>query len=218
MSTVLLNSALVLVLVIIQGIFVAAEMALVSLRDSQVRQLAHRGKRGRTVAQLNDQPEPVLLAVQIGVTLFGFLSAAFGGAGCRTTLSPLLVDAFGLRPSVRRASSADRDHRRDLLRRDRRRRADREAACAAAHGGRSRWRSRRWSNFVAPRCRPVIWLLGVSTNVWSGCSAATRTPVREEVSDEEIRALVSGSTTLCDEERQIVDDVFSAGERGACAR
>ena len=36
---------------------------------------------------------------------------------------------------------------------------------------------------------------------------------REEVTDEEIRALVSGSTTLSDEERQIVDDVFAAGER-----
>jgi putative hemolysin len=37
---------------------------------------------------------------------------------------------------------------------------------------------------------------------------------REEVSDEEIRALVSGSSTLSDEERQIVDDVFAAGDRG----
>jgi putative hemolysin len=36
---------------------------------------------------------------------------------------------------------------------------------------------------------------------------------REEVSDEEIRALVSGSTTLGAEERRIVDDVFAAGDR-----
>ena len=37
---------------------------------------------------------------------------------------------------------------------------------------------------------------------------------REEVTNEEIRAMVSGSTTLGDEERRIVEDVFAAGERG----
>jgi putative hemolysin len=37
---------------------------------------------------------------------------------------------------------------------------------------------------------------------------------REEVTNEEIRVMVSGSTTLGDEERQIVEDVFAAGERG----
>jgi putative hemolysin len=37
---------------------------------------------------------------------------------------------------------------------------------------------------------------------------------REEVTNEEIRAMVSGSTTLGDEERRIVEDVFEAGERG----
>ena len=37
---------------------------------------------------------------------------------------------------------------------------------------------------------------------------------REEVTDEEIRAMVSGSSTLGDEERRIVDDVFDAGSRG----
>ena len=43
MSSVVLNVSLILILVMIQGIFVAAELALVSLRESQVRQLAHRG-------------------------------------------------------------------------------------------------------------------------------------------------------------------------------
>ena len=60
----------------------------------------------------------------------------------------------------------------------------------------------------------MIWLLGVSTNVVVRLLGGDPKAGREEVTDEEIRALVSGSTTLGDEERQIVDDVFAAGERG----
>ena len=81
------------------GVFAAAEMALVSLRDSQVRQLAHRGKRGQTVARLTENPNRFLSAVQIGVTLSGFLSAAFGGATLAAALSPVLQGWFpGSRP------------------------------------------------------------------------------------------------------------------------
>ena len=60
----------------------------------------------------------------------------------------------------------------------------------------------------------MIWLLGVSTNVVVRLIGGDPKASREEVSDEEIRAMVSGSTTLGDEERRIVDDVFAAGERG----
>lgn len=87
MNEIVGNIALIFVFILIGGIFAAAEMALVSLRDSQVRQLSVRGKRGRTVAELSADPNLFLSAVQIGVTLSGFLSAAFGGA--------LLSDAFG---------------------------------------------------------------------------------------------------------------------------
>ena len=60
----------------------------------------------------------------------------------------------------------------------------------------------------------MIWLLGVSTNVVVRLLGGDPNAGREEVTDEEIRALVSGSTTLGDEERRIVDDVFAAGSRG----
>src|SRR5918992_2609303 len=90
MSTVLLNILLILFFIGVGGIFAAAEMALVSLRESQVRQLAHRGKRGRTVARLIQNPNLFLSAVQIGVTLSGFLSAAFGGATLADDFSPVL--------------------------------------------------------------------------------------------------------------------------------
>ena len=93
-SELVLNIALILVFICVGGVFAGAEMALVSLRDSQVKQLAHRGSRGRTVARLNENPNRFLSAVQIGVTLAGFLSAAFGGA-TSMSVSGLLSFASG---------------------------------------------------------------------------------------------------------------------------
>src|SRR5665809_11023 len=90
MSTVLLNILLILFFILIGGIFAAAEMALVSLRESQIRQLANSGKRGQTIARLTAHPNRFLSAVQIGVTLSGFLSAAFGGATLSDDLAPVL--------------------------------------------------------------------------------------------------------------------------------
>jgi hypothetical protein len=78
MSETLFNVVMIFLFILIGGVFAAAEMALVSLRDSQVKQLARRGKRGRLIAQLTGDPNRFLSAVQIGVTLAGFLSAAFG--------------------------------------------------------------------------------------------------------------------------------------------
>lgn len=72
----ILNIALVMVFVLIGGVFAATEMALVTLRDSQVNAIAQRGRRGEKVASLARNPNTFLSAVQIGVTVAGFASAA----------------------------------------------------------------------------------------------------------------------------------------------
>ena len=59
----------VLAFILIGGFFAAAEMALVSLREGQVRALAKRGKRGQRAARLAHDPNRFLSAVQIGVTV-----------------------------------------------------------------------------------------------------------------------------------------------------
>ena len=55
-------------------------MALVSLREGQVRPLAQRGKRGQRAAKLAQDPNRFLSSVQIGVTVATLLSGAFGAA------------------------------------------------------------------------------------------------------------------------------------------
>lgn len=53
MAEVFENAALILLFILVGGVFSAAEMALVSLRDSQIKQLAAtRGSRGRSIQKL----------------------------------------------------------------------------------------------------------------------------------------------------------------------
>ena len=83
--------ALVLVFVLVGGLFSSTEMALVSLRESQLKALAGRGRRGARVASVAGNPNRFLAALQIGVTLAGFLSAAFGAATLSDEFAPQLV-------------------------------------------------------------------------------------------------------------------------------
>ena len=67
-------------------------------------------------------------------------------------------------------------------------------------------------NAIATVARPVIWFLGVSTNALVRVLGGDPKASREEVTDEELRAMVTSSSTLGNEERQIVDEVFAAGQ------
>lgn len=78
--TALADILLVLVFVLIGGVFAGTELALVSLRESQIRALEERGRRGRRTAELAKNPNRFLSAVQIGVTVAGFFSAAYGAS------------------------------------------------------------------------------------------------------------------------------------------
>jgi putative hemolysin len=211
MTGVVLNILLILLLVLIGGVFVAAEIALVSLRESQVNQLANRGKRGQLVAKLTSKPNLFLSAVQVGVTLSGFLAAAFAAANLSDDLVPPL-ERLGLSSGVADTLSlvlitivisyvsivvGELTAKRLALQR-----AEVVALALAP-----------LVDFTARVARPVIWLLGVSTNVLVRVLGGDPKISREEVTDEEIRAMVSGSTTLGAEERRIVEDVFAAGDR-----
>jgi putative hemolysin len=73
-----ISVVVVFLLVLIEAVFAASEMALVSLREGQISALAERGKRGQRLAVLVSNPNRFLSAVQIGVTTTALLSSAFG--------------------------------------------------------------------------------------------------------------------------------------------
>jgi putative hemolysin len=72
---------LIVVLVLLNAVFVAAEIALVTLRRTRIDQLIDEGKRGaERVRDLTSQPGRFLAVIQLGITFIGFLAAAFAGA------------------------------------------------------------------------------------------------------------------------------------------
>ena len=66
-----------------------------SLREGQIRRLEQRGGRGARTAALARNPNRFLSAVQIGVTVAGFFSAAYGASTIAPAVSPALV-SWGL--------------------------------------------------------------------------------------------------------------------------
>ncbi|WP_309067529.1 CNNM domain-containing protein, partial [Microbacterium sp.] len=91
MADLLWNIALVILFVLVGGVFAATEMALVTLRESQINAIAARGRRGAKVANLARNPNTFLSAVQIGVTVAGFASAAYGATSIAPSVAPLFV-------------------------------------------------------------------------------------------------------------------------------
>ena len=84
--------AIILALVLANGVFAGAEIAIISLRKTRLAQLVEeRRASARAVKQLRDQPERFLATVQIGVTIVGATAAAFGGAKLAGRLAPLLA-------------------------------------------------------------------------------------------------------------------------------
>ena len=209
MNETVFNIILIFVFILIGGVFAAAEIALISLRSSQVKRLARRGRRGQLVAQLHENPNRFLSAVQIGVTLAGFLSAAFGGTTIADALVPVLQSWLPISHVVADTVAvvvvtAVIAYVSIVLGELTAKRLALQRAEAFA------LRLAPVVDFTVKLARPVIWLLGVSTNVVVKLLGGDPNVGREEVSNEEIRILVSGATTLSVEERQIVDDVFDA--------
>src|SRR3954453_12369005 len=84
---------IVFLLLLVEALFVASEMALVTLREGQVRALAERGRRGERLQHLVDNPNRFLSAVQIGVTLTALGSSAFGEVTLAHSASETLRNA-----------------------------------------------------------------------------------------------------------------------------
>src|SRR4051812_37509283 len=91
MNGTLESAGIVLALIMIEGLFVGSEIALVSLRESQVHKIAQRGRAGATVARLVGDPNRFLAVVQIGVTLTALLSSAYGAITLSETAKEALI-------------------------------------------------------------------------------------------------------------------------------
>lgn len=211
MSQIATNVAVVFAFILFGGVFAAAEMSLVSLRDSQVQQLATRSRRGATVARLVSDPNRFLSAGQIGVTFSGFLSASFGATTLADELTPVLIRA-GMADGPAHVVSvvvvtvivsylsiviSELTAKRLAL-------ANPEGFALVLGPV---------VDYLARLARPAIWFLGRSTNVVVRLLGGDPRVTRDGITDAELRDLVSSTSTLGVDERRIVADVFDAGSR-----
>jgi putative hemolysin len=83
-----LQLAVVLLLILLNGFFALAEMAVISARKARLQHAAELGRRGAQLAlDLKRDPSRFLSTVQIGITVIGVLASAFGGATLADTLA-----------------------------------------------------------------------------------------------------------------------------------
>jgi putative hemolysin len=201
---------LVLAVILIGGFFAGAEMALVSLREGQVRSLSRRGRRGQRAARLAQDPNRFLSSVQIGVTLATLLSGAFGAALLSNRLGnelskympravgdPLALIAVTLVISFFTLVFGELAPKRIALQR-----SVRVSVIAAPVVDR-----------LATLARPLVWLLSKCTNLVVSLVGGDPAAARGVMTDEELRDLVAGHQALSPDERHIVSEVFDAGKR-----
>ena len=85
---------LIVVLVILNGLFAASEIAIVTVRRSRLQQLVDEGSSSAArVLRLKENPGRFLAVIQVGITFLGFLASAFAAVnlvdGLGTVLLPL---------------------------------------------------------------------------------------------------------------------------------
>ena len=97
MSAIALELALIVFLLIVNGIFSMSEMAVVSSRKARLQQLFDEGRAGAgTALELANNPSHFLSTVQVGITIIGITSGAFGEA----TLSAQVAAWLSQYPAV----------------------------------------------------------------------------------------------------------------------
>ncbi|WGM31691.1 hemolysin family protein [Brevundimonas sp. NIBR11] len=91
----LIAIAVVVLLVVLNGLFAMTEMAVVSSRKSKLQSRAERGDRGaRAALKLAEEPTHFLSAVQVGITLIGILAGAYGQAAIAGELTHIIETTF----------------------------------------------------------------------------------------------------------------------------
>lgn len=205
-----LNVLLIVVFQIIGGVFACTEMALVSLRDSQVEQMEQEDPRGKKVAAVVHNPNRFLSAVQIGTTFAGFLGASFGASSLMPYVMPItrrmgmsegssqvvLTIVLTLIISYFSIVISEMVPKRIAMQ-----------------------KTEQIARSVVPTvdvfatiCTPLIWLISALTNLLVRLLGFDPHATEQEVSDDELQVLVSTNTKLDREERAILEDVFDASE------
>ena len=97
---------IIILLLLLNGVFAMYEIALVSSSKARLETLAGKGnKSARGVLKQLEEPEKFLSTIQIGITLIGIVSGAFGGVAIADDVAPLFAMIPGAEPYAKNLSS-----------------------------------------------------------------------------------------------------------------
>jgi len=200
---------LITVLLLLNGLFAGSELALVSLREGQLRALERsRGRRERALVRLARDPNRYLGTIQLGITLAGYLASATAAVTLAEPLVPAL-DFFGgaaeavAITSVTLVLAAINIIVGELV----------PKRLAMQY-------PQRWALLVAPPLdrlaavtKPLVWLLGRSTDVLVRILGGGSDGTGEQLSTRELQELVAVQRVLSPEQRQMIAGALEIHER-----
>jgi len=208
MSGLAFELLLVAVLIALNAVLSGSELALLSLRDGQVRRLETSHRSGMTLAHLVRDPNRFLATIQIGITVAGFLASATAAVSIAEVLAaplgflgeaaqPLAVVLITIVLSYLTLVLGELAPKRLAMQ-----------------------RAERWSLAVARPLeaaarftKPVVWFLSVSTDLVVRLVGGDPQRPREEVDDEELRSLLATSTRFTEHQQRIISGAFEIADR-----
>jgi len=210
----MLELIILLLLIFLNGLFVMAEIALVSARKSRLENLADNGdEKARSALKLAEKPELFLSTAQIGITLIAILTGFYSGEKFSADLQPYLEKIPYLRNYAANLSTALIlifvtllsiifgeliPKRIGLLR------AEQIARLVA--------RPVRTLSLIT---HPIVWLLNGTSNLFFKFFQITPSE-DSNVTEDEIKAIINEGTeqgTIEEAEQEIIERVFHLGDR-----
>jgi putative hemolysin len=203
-----LQLALVLLLVLINAAFAGSEMALVSLRESQIRRLERISRGGRVLARLVRDPNRFLATTQIGITLAGFLASAAAAVSLAQPLvgplaflgsaaEPVAIVLITVVLSFLTLVFGELAPKRIAMQR-----AEGWALLAA-----------RPLDVLSTVSRPAVWLLGRATDMVVRLAGLDPNAGPAEVTTEELRDMVAAKRSISPDQQMIISGAFEVADR-----
>jgi magnesium and cobalt exporter, CNNM family len=199
---------LVLLLVVINAAFAGSEVALISLREGQLRRLEQEGEQGRLVARLASDPNQFLSTIQIGITLAGFLASAAAAVSLAQPLVPVLDFLGRTAEPVAVVLVTMLLTYLTLV-------VGELAPKRIALQTPERWarRAARPLAVISTLTRPAVWVLSKSTDLLVRLAGADPDRQREVVTQEEVRDMIATGGAFRPDQRRILAGAIEIGER-----
>jgi len=208
MSGIGFEIALVLVLMVVNAVFAGSEVALISLREGQLRRLEAEGGRGRLAAQLARNPNQFLSTVQVGITLAGFLASAVAAVSLAEPLvEPLGFLGGGAEPAAIVVVTVVLTFLSLVVGEL----APKRVALQRSEG---------WAKLAARplagmsiAAKPLVWLLSRSSDALVRLAGVDPAAQREPVTEEEVRDMIATQPSFPSSQRTILVGALEMTER-----